>query len=127
MVNCLRLYIILSDSETKGTGEGSIYHRKCLAELEAKPDQLIDFRPVNLHPLFSFWKHGSVCDLEKKLGPKYGVQKIREEAVGPLLFWNNNDPVFCTLLIAPQIFRPFAGSAGQTQGRHWRGARAQAR
>ena len=34
-----------------------------------------DMRPVNLHPLFLFWKHGSVCDPEKKSGPKYGMQK----------------------------------------------------
>ena len=29
---------------------------------------------VNLHPLFLFWKHGSVCEPEKKC-PKYGLQK----------------------------------------------------
>ena len=31
-------------------------------------------RPVNLHPLFLFWKHGSVCDPVKK-GAKCGLQK----------------------------------------------------
>ena len=71
-------------------------------------------RPVNLHPLFLIWKHGSVCDPEKKSGPKHGVQKTgckkpghcyskRDEARLPLLFLNKNDSVFCTLLFAPHI------------------------
>ena len=38
-------------------------------------------RPVNLHPLFLFWKPGSVCDPEKKLGTllfeKNRVQKTK--------------------------------------------------
>ena len=33
-VNCLRLYIILSENETRGIGEGGIYDCKFLAELE---------------------------------------------------------------------------------------------
>ena len=71
-------------------------------------------RPVNLHPLFLFWKHGSVCDPEKK-GSKIWVSKSRVKKTRsllfkkrrgscPLLFLNNNDPVFCTLLFASHIF-----------------------
>ena len=56
-------------------------------------------RPVNLHPLFFFWKPGSVCDLEKKIGhpaflKKQGAKNQghccskREEAAWSLLFLN---------------------------------------
>ena len=54
----------------------------------------------------------------KKPGPKYGVQKAgckkqgqcyskREKARLSLLFLNNNEPVFCTLLFATYFFGPF--------------------
>ena len=54
----------------------------------------------------------------KKPGPKYGVQKAgckkqgqcyskREKARLSLLFLNNNDPAFCTLLFATYFFGPF--------------------
>ena len=33
-------------------------------------------QPVNMHPLFLFWKHGSVWDHVKKWGLKYRMQKI---------------------------------------------------
>ena len=53
----------------------------------------------------------------KKLGPKYGVQKAgckkhghcyskREEEAWPLLFLNNNGPVFNTLIFEPYILDP---------------------
>ena len=71
--------------------------------------------PVNLLPLFLFRKHGSVCDPEKKLGPKYGVQNTgckqrycyskREEAAWPLLFLNSIDPVF----LHPAFCAPYFG------------------
>ena len=64
--------------------------------------------PVNQHPLFLFWKRGSVCypeknqfqnmDLKKAESKKEGSK--REEAVWPFFFVNNNDPVFRTLLLA---------------------------
>ena len=40
--------------------------------------------PVNLHPLFLFWKHGSFYDPGKKSGPKYGVQKTGSLNTGTL-------------------------------------------
>ena len=48
-------------------------------------------RPVNLHPLFSFEKHGSVCDPEKnmgckKQGAKNRVIVIQKEKRQPALF-----------------------------------------
>ena len=47
----------------------------------------LHWRPVNLHPLFLFWKHGSVCDPEKKSGPKYGPKKSSlQKKTGSLLF-----------------------------------------
>ena len=42
-------------------------------------------RPVNLHPIFLFWKHGSVCDPVKK-GAKCGLQKAGYKKTGSLLF-----------------------------------------
>ena len=74
---------------------------------------------VNLHPLFLFWKHGSVCDPEKKLGPKYGVQKAGCKKTGSLffkkkrgqtafsLFWITMTLFFCTLLFATHILDLF--------------------
>ena len=66
-------------------------------------------RLVNLHPLFLFWKHCLlVCDPEKNV-PKYGLQKARyknkkkEEVAWPLLFLNNNDPVFSTQIFLTHI------------------------
>ena len=32
-------------------------------------------RPVNLHPLFLFWKHGSVCDPKKNQVKNMGCKK----------------------------------------------------
>ena len=57
--------------------------------------------PINLHPLFLFRKHGSVCDPEKNQVQNIDLKKQghcyskREEARLPLLFSNNNYPVFC--------------------------------
>ena len=68
-------------------------------------------RPINLHPLSLFWKHGSQT-LKKNHVQNMGCKKqghcysIREEARLPLLILNNNDPVFCTLLFAPYILDP---------------------
>jgi hypothetical protein len=42
----------------------------------------------------------------KKKDPKYGLQKAGCKRQG-LLFLNNNDPVFCTLLFATHILNPF--------------------
>ena len=53
----------------------------------------------------------------KKSGPKYGPEKSRvqkmgsllfkkEETAWPLLFLNNNDPVFCTLRFSGPYFGP---------------------
>ena len=83
-------------------------------------------RPVNLHPLFLFWKHGSVCDLEKNQIQNMDLKKARwknrvcylfvwyskrEEARLSLLFLNNNDPVFCNLIFSGPYFGPvFWGS-----------------
>ena len=72
--------------------------------------------PVNLHPLFLFWKHGSVCDPEKNRS-KYGPEKSkvkkqghcyskREEARLLFLFLNNNDHVFGFLLFSGAYFGP---------------------
>ena len=69
-------------------------------------------RPVNLPTLFLFWKHGSVCDPEKNQVQNMDLKKAgckkrgqcyskREEAAWPLLFLNNNDPVF----LQPAFFR----------------------
>ena len=63
-------------------------------------------RPVNLHPLFLFWKHGSVCDPENKSGPKKSwVQKNRVVVIqkekrqsGLFSFWITMTRFFCTLL-----------------------------
>ena len=74
-------------------------------------------RPVNLHPLFLFSKLGSVCDLEKNQVQNMDLKKARwkkqghcyskrEEARLPLLFLNNNDPVFCSLLFSGPYFGP---------------------
>ena len=63
---------------------------------------------VNLHPLFLFRKHGSVCDFEKKIRSKIWTWKKQGKKQGHfcwkrdktrlfLLFLNNNDPVFCSL------------------------------
>ena len=59
-------------------------------------------RPVNLHPLFLFLKTWVSLWPWKKPGPKYGLQKAgrRKQAAWPLLFLNNNDPVFFTLLFS---------------------------
>ena len=37
--------------------------------------------------------------------PKYGPDK-RDEPAWPVLFLNNNDPVFCTLLFSGPYFGP---------------------
>ena len=69
-------------------------------------------RPVNLHPLFLFWKNGLVCDPEKKSGPKSGMQKAgckkqghcyskREEAAALFSFW-----IIMTLFFAPCFLHP---------------------
>jgi hypothetical protein len=71
--------------------------------------------PVNIHPLFLFWKHGSVCDPEKIQVQNMDLKKARwkkqghcnskrEEARLSLLFLNNNDPVFCSLLFSGPCF-----------------------
>ena len=78
--------------------------------------------PVNLHPLFLFWKPGWVCDPEKNQVQSMDLNKIRskvwtwkkqvakkqghcyskrEEARLPFLFLNNNDPAF----LHPAFFR----------------------
>ena len=66
-------------------------------------------RPVNLHPLFLFWKPGSVCDPEKNWAPtqKSRMQKtkvgvIQKEKKQPVLFsfWITMTLFFCTLLFA---------------------------
>ena len=69
-------------------------------------------RPVNLYPLFLFWKLGSVCDPEKKSGPKKSrVQKNRviviqkEKRPGCFFsFWITMTLFFCTLLFLDLIF-----------------------
>ena len=39
-------------------------------------------RPVNLHPLFLFWKHGSVCDPEKNQVQNMDLKKSRWKKQG---------------------------------------------
>ena len=57
--------------------------------------------PVNLHPLFLFWKHGSVCDTEKNQVQNMDLKKAgskkqghcyskREEAAWPDFFKSQN-------------------------------------
>ena len=73
-------------------------------------------RPVNLHPLFLFWKHGSVCDPKKNQVQNMDLKKVgckkqghcyskREETRLPLLFLNNNDPFFCNLFWTSYFFQ----------------------
>ena len=70
--------------------------------------------PVNLHPLFLFWKHGLVCDPEnnwvqnmgfKKQNAKNRVIVIQKEKRQPGLFsfWITMTLLFCTLLFATHI------------------------
>ena len=74
--------------------------------------------PVNQHPLFLFWKPGSVCDPEKNWAPtqKSRMQKtkvgvIQKEKKQPVLFsfWITMTLFFCTLLFCkkqgPWIFK----------------------
>ena len=75
-----------------------------------------DSHPVNLHPLFLlsgrpdiFLGSGTL-----KKGPRYWLQKAgykksesREEAAWPLLFLNNNDPVFLHPAFCIPYFGPF--------------------
>ena len=42
--------------------------------------------PVNLHPLFSFWKHGLVCNPEKIRSKIWTWKNSRVQKTGPLLF-----------------------------------------
>ena len=53
----------------------------CIAESICTPLLTANIRPVNLHPLFLFWKPGSVCDPEKNQAPgflkKAGCKKPR--------------------------------------------------
>ena len=42
--------------------------------------------PVNLHPLFLFSKHGSVCDPEKNQVQNVDLKKARSKKTGSLLF-----------------------------------------
>ena len=62
--------------------------------------------PVNLHPIFLFWKHGSVCDPEN-MGCKNEGTKNKEYAAWPGLFsfWITMNlffhPAFCTLYFGP--------------------------
>ena len=75
-----------------------------LQKLENFEEAPLNSRPVNLHPLFLFWKPGSVFDSEKTRHPDYFKKQgaknqghcysKREEAAWSLLFLNNNDPVF---------------------------------
>ena len=69
----------------------------------------LPYCPVNLHPLFLFRKHGSVCDFEKRIRSKIWTWKKQGKKQGHfyskrnktrmfLLFLNNNNPVFCSLL-----------------------------
>ena len=58
-------------------------------------------RPVNLHPLFLFWKHWSVYD-PVKIGSNHCYSK-REEARLPFLFLNIYDHAFCTFLFQIHI------------------------
>ena len=55
-----------------------------------------DNRPVNLHPLFLFWKHGSVCDPEKNQVQNMDLKKSGCKKQGHCysnFFLNSNDPV----------------------------------
>ena len=46
-------------------------------------------------------------DLKKAGGKKQGhCYSKREEAAWPLLFYDNNDPVFCTLFFSVPYFGP---------------------
>ena len=63
---------------------------------------LIHFRVWNLKKKVQ--KIGCKKQGAKKQGHCYSK---REEAAWPLLFLNNNDPVFCTLLFATYFFGPF--------------------
>ena len=48
-------------------------------------------RPVNLHPLFLFWKHGSVCDPEKNQVQNMGLKKQGAKKTRSLLFKKRRD------------------------------------
>ena len=67
--------------------------------------------PVNQHPLFLFWKRGSVCYPEKNQFQNMDLKKAgfkkqghwywkREEAAWHLFFLSNNVPIFCNLLFS---------------------------
>ena len=58
--------------------------------------------PVNLHPLFLFWKHESVCDPEKNQVAKHRVIVIQKEKRQPGLFafW-----IKMTLYFSPCFFQ----------------------
>jgi len=81
-----------------------------------KPD-----RPVNLHSLFLFCKHGLVCDSETKTGSKlwdvkkqgakkkfriYFVIQKQKRQPGLLSFWITMTLFFCTLLLFGPYFFP---------------------
>ena len=81
-------------------------------------------RPVNLHPLFLFWKHRSVCDPEKyqvqnmdlkKARWKNGVIVIQKEKRQPGLcsFWITMTPFF-HLSFFRSIFWTWLFSGSQT-------------
>ena len=99
----LMYFIILRKSEHKSD------------ETAWPQNHYIHKRPVNLHSLFPFWKHGSVCDPEKNQVQhmdlkKAGCKKLghcyskRGEARLLLLFLNNNVPVFLHPALIRSIF-----------------------
>ena len=67
--------------------------------------------PVNLYPLFLFWKHGSVCDPEKKIRSKIWDIKSRVQKTGSLLFKKRRGrqaaSFFAPCFFAPDILDPF--------------------
>ena len=66
-------------------------------------------RPVNLHPLFLFWKHGSVCDPEKNQVQNMDCKKQGAEnrQRGLFSFWVTMTLFFCNLLFATHVLDPF--------------------
>ena len=69
-------------------------------------------RPVNLHPLFLFWKHGLVCDLEKNQVQNMGCEK--QSAKTRVFFFQKGKRPGChfsflitmTLVFAPCFLHP---------------------
>jgi hypothetical protein len=84
---------------------------------------LIDSRPVNLHPLFLVWKHGSVCDPEKNKVQNMDLKKAWFKKLGHwcskrpcclFSFLNNNDPLFLHTAFFKFIFWTWFISKFQT-------------